>query len=220
LRLVAPRKLLFSIVLLGLVLACLVLSYQAILLRSGRFLAPEVSGKADALILEGTEVVRERVVKVGMGMLTSGQARLMVLVVHRDLACGRIFALPDYALLMARDLEALGLRQDQFQVIEVPSNHPITLTEARIVLAKLSRGGMRSVTLMADGFHARRSFWVYKQAGTALGMGIFVYPFFSKYEMNTWWRTVDGCYDFFTELIKLLYYVIEGYIPVRSLFAT
>ena len=214
------KKFLFPVVLLGLALVCLVFSYQTILIESGRFLAPEATGKADVLILEGTELIRERPVKVGMELLASGQANRMVVVVHQDLAGGQIFALQNYARLVAKDLEALGLRTDQFQVIEVPANHPITLTEAQIALTNLSRSQVRSVLLMADGFHARRSFWVYKQVGTPLGMKIFLYPYFAKYEMKAWWRTVDGRYDFIAESLKLFYYVIKGYIPVKSLFAT
>lgn len=216
---VVPRKLLLFVVLPASVLVCLVFSYQGILIRSGRFLAPEAIGKAEALVLEGAELVREGPVKTGMVMLMAVQANRMVLVVHRDLADGGIFALPNYAYLVAKDLEVLGLRKDQFQVIEVPSTHPVTLTEAQIVLTKLSREGVHSVILLAEGFHARRSFWVYKQAGTVLGVKIFVYPYFAHYEMKTWWHTAEGCYDFFTELFKLFYYVIKGYIPVKSLFA-
>ncbi len=219
-HLLASRKLLFPVFLLGLVLVCLVFSYQTILIESGRFLAPEVTGKADVLILEGTELIRERPVRAAMELLASGRADRMAVVVHQDLTDRPIFALQNYARLITRDLEALGLRKDQFQVIEVPSNHPITLTEAQIALATLSRSEVRSVVLMAEGFHARRSFWVYKQVGTPLGMKIYLYPYFREYEAKTWWRTVDGCYEFFSESFKLFYYVIKGYIPVRSLFAT
>ena len=216
----ASRKLLFLILVLGLALVCLVFSYQTVLTGSGKFLAPEVTGKADVLILEGTELIRARPVKVGMELLVSGRANRMVVVVHQDLAGGGIFALQNYARLIARDLEALGLRKDQFQVIEVPARHPITLAEAEIALTNLSRSGVRSVILMAEGFHARRSFWVYKQVGMPLGMKIYLYPYFPKYEMRTWWRTVDGRYDFISESLKLFYYVIMGYIPVQSLVTT
>ena len=216
----ASRKLLFPVVLLGLALVCLVFSSEIILIESGKFLAPEVTGKADVLILEGTELIRERPVRAAMELLASGRADRMAVVVHQDLADAPIFALQNYARLIARDLEALGLRKDQFQVIEVPSNHPITLMEAQIALATLSRSEVRTVLLMAEGFHARRSFWVYKQMGASLGMKIHLYPYFRRYEMKTWWRTADGCYDFLSESFKLLYYVIKGYIPVRSLFET
>ncbi len=217
---VGSRKFLFPAVLLVLVLGCLVLSYQTILIGAGEFLAPEAAQKADALVLEGTELIRERSVRVGMELLSSGRAGRIAVVVHQDLKAGQVFALQNYAGLIARDLEAFGLRKDQVQVIEVPTDHPITLTEARMALASLSRGGVRSVILMAEGFHARRSYWAYKQAGAPLGMEVFSHPYFSKYQMKTWWRTEDGCYDFFTELLKLFYYVIQGYIPVKSLYAT
>ena len=216
----ASRKLLLPAVVLGLASICLIFSYQTILIESGRFLAPEATGRADVVILEGTELIRERPVRIGMALLTSGWANRLALVVQQDVAGGQIFALQNYTRLIATDLEAFGLRKDQFQIIEVPANHPITLTEAQIVLTNLSRSGVRSAILIADGFHARRSFWAYKQVGTPLGVKIYLYPYFPKYGPATWWRTADGCYEFVTESFKLFYYVIMGYIPVKSLFAT
>ena len=217
---ITSRKLLLWVVLLGLVSVCLGFSYRTILTHAGTFLAPEEIGKADVVIVEGSELIREDPVKIGMELLSSGRATRMVIVVHQDPSRGRALGLPSYSRLVIKDLEALGLQKNQFEVIEVPTNHPITLTEARIVLANLSRKGARSAILIAEGFHARRSFWAYKQAGAPFGIHIIPRPYFTYYRADTWWLSVDGWSEYITESFKFFYYIIMGYIPVKSLFAT
>ena len=73
------KKLLFSVILLGLAIL-LISSYQPILIGAGRFLAPEGTGKADVVILEGEQLIRGKAVKVGIELLSSGRANRMVVV--------------------------------------------------------------------------------------------------------------------------------------------
>lgn len=176
--------------------------------------------KSEVVILEGAELIKEKPVQNAMELLSSGMANRMVIVIQQNPTNERPLALPNYSLLITKNLEAMGLHENQFQVITVPANHPITLTEAKIVLANLSLSNVRSAILMAEGFHARRSFWAYKRVGTPLGIEIISCPYFVKYPRKTWWRTVDGCYEFISESIKFCYYVIMGYIPVKSLLVT
>ena len=121
------------------------------------------------MILEGEELIREKAVKIGIELLSSRSAKRMVVVLQRNPEDEQTFALPDYSLLLAKKLQSLGLQKDQFIIIGVPTNHPITLTEARIVLADLSKHGVKSAILVVEGFHTRRSFWSYKEAGLPLG---------------------------------------------------
>jgi hypothetical protein len=199
---------------------CLVFSYQTILTHAANYLAPEKMEKSEVVILEGAELIKEKPVQNAMELLSSGMANRMVIVIQQNPTNERPLALPNYSLLITKNLEALGLHENQFQVITVPANHPVTLTEAKIVLANLSLSNVRSAILMAEGFHARRSFWAYKRVGTPLGIEIISCPYFVKYPRKTWWRTVDGCYEFISESIKFCYYVIMGYIPVKSLLVT
>jgi len=213
------KKLLFYVILLGLVIL-LISSYQPILIGAGRFLAPEGTGKADVVILEGEGWIREKAVKVGIELISSGNAKRMVIVLQQDEENEKIFAGPDYSLLLVKSLQSLKLRKDQFLIIEVPTNHPITLTEARIVLADLSKHGVRRAILVSEGFHTRRSFWAYKQVGLSLGIEIIPFPIFVKYRSENWWRNVRGAREFVSEFLKFIYYLIRGYIPVKSLLTT
>jgi len=213
------KKIIISVILLGLVIL-LISSYQPILIGAGRFLAPEGTGNADVVILEGEGRIREKAVKVGIELLSSGNAKRMVVVLQQNGGDEKIFALDDYSLLLVKNLQSLKLRKDQFLIIEVPTNHPITLTEARIVLADLSKHGVKSAILAAEGFHTRRSLWAYKQVGLSLGIEIIPFPIFVKYRSDNWWQKAEGLREFFWESIKFSYYLLRGYIPVKSLLVT
>ena len=214
------NRIIFSFFVLGFVLICLLFSYPAILEKAGRFLAPEGIGKADVVILEGTKFIEEDALIIGLRLLSYVKANRLV-VVHTKSQKESVSSMSvNYAFLLTQKLEYLGLKKHQFQVLEVTSNHPITLTEAQIVLFNLSKEGVHSAILLCEGFHTRRSYWTYKQVGLPLGIKIFPYSYFIKYRKQTWWQQSRGIYHFISEFSKLFYYIFQGYIPLKSLTET
>ena len=117
--------------------------------------------------MEGTQVVNKGAFNTGMRLLSDGKAKRMVVVLHHPSKENQVFALEEkYTELMMNELEHLGLEKGKVQVISAPiDGHPITLTEAQFVVAKLSQNGVRSAILVSKGFHARRSFGAYSQEG-------------------------------------------------------
>ncbi len=207
----------FFFIFLGFTLVILLLSYKTVLIAAGKFLAPEGAVNADVVILEGTELIREKSIEIGIALLSSGRTGRLV-IVYQNSGDEPIFDRPlNYNLLLTQKLETLGLKKDQIQVIEVPMEHPITLTEAQSVLSNLSRSGVKSAILLAEGFHTRRSYWAYKQIGLPLGIKIIPYPYFMKYRNEDWWTEIKGVSDFAHELLKFIYYILCRYIPVKSL---
>lgn len=201
----------------GLTLVIFLLSYKTVLIAAGNFLAPEGVGNADVVIVENSEMIRAKGVEIGRDLLSSRRANRLV-IVYQNSENERIFDRPlNYNLLLAQKLEPLGLKKEQIQVIEVPMEHPITLTEAQTVLSNLSRSGVKSAILVAEGFHARRSYWAYKQVGLPLGIKIIPSPYFMKYRLDNWWTKIKGVHDYAFESLKLFYYVLRGYVPVKSL---
>ena len=191
--------------------------YQGILKEAGDFLAPTAMAKADVVILEGSELVRENGVRIGMSLLSSGRASRMV-VVYQHSEEEKVFTRPlNYNDFLSQKLENLGLRKDQILVLSVPKEHPITLTEAQIVLSNLTKNGVRSAILLAESFHTRRSFWTYKQVGLPLGIKIVPHPYFIKFRKENWWQHNQGVREFSSESLKFLYYLLRGYIPLKSL---
>lgn len=191
--------------------------YQSLLKMAGNFMAPEKIESAEALIIESAEVIREKAIKMGLSLISQGKANLLVLVFQNSPA-EKIFDRPrDYSNFLRTKLEKMGLRKEQIMVLEVPKEHPITLTEAQIVLPELTKKGIKKALLMVEGFHARRSFWVYRKIGEELGMQIYLQPFFLRYQKEDWWRNNQGLREFCAESVKYLYYLIRGYIPLKSL---
>jgi hypothetical protein len=210
------RKTIFFII-SGLALVILLLSYKTILTAAGNFLAPQGAGYADVAIVENTEVIREKGVKTGIDLLSSGRANHLV-IVYQNSESEKIFDRPvNYNLHILQKMELLGLKKEQIKVIEVPTEHPITLTEARSVLSNLSRSGVKSGILLAEGFHMRRSYWAYKEVGSSLGIIIIPCPYFIKYRNDNWWTRMQGVFSFADEWLKFIYYILCRYIPVKSL---
>jgi hypothetical protein len=208
------NKIFFS--LLGLSLILLFLFYSPILERAGGFLAPEEIGEVEVVIREGSRAIDKDVLIVGLHLMAKVKATRLVIVSHENNSKFP-FRRSKLEALLSQELAVLGYKDDQIQVLDVPSEHPITLTEANLVLSQLSKEGIKRVLLVCDGFHTRRSYWAYRQLGMALGIKIFPYPYFNKYQKQPWWEHKRGIRSFITESVKFLYYIFKGYIPLKSL---
>jgi hypothetical protein len=208
------------ILIILLVLSGIILMHRPILTGAGMFLAPTSKESADVLILEGTQIAKRSALKTGITLLSNGRANRMVVVLHSPLREGEVFTLPEeYPQFLIDELVRLGLKKEKIEIIPAPiPGHPITLSEARFVVAKLSRNKVRSAILVGEGFHTRRSFAVYKQEGDKLGLHIVPYSYFTEYKNDSWWRDIQGISDFFRELLKLSYYLLRGYLSIGALW--
>lgn len=213
------KKAVLSLILF-LILIALILNYQTILIEAGRYLAPEGNGEADIVIIEGEELVKEKAVEVGLVLLAAHRVKGIIIVTKQNGKNGENFGLPNYNLLIAKKLESHGIRKSHFQIINVPIEHPVTSIEARIVLQKIHQDGIKRVILVAQGFHTRRSYWAYKQVGSSLGLQIIPHPIFIKFKRDNWWQHNQGTREFAEESLKFFYYLLRGYIPVKSLLQT
>ena len=222
-----PKSAFYLLILLVIGSVFLYSSHPFILLEAGKFLAPDEEGRAlqenrryDAAILESGELVREDELEIGVKIISSKKADRLVVVYQKN-EKQRILGRPaNFEDFLIREMEGLGLRRDQIKIIAVPEKHPVTLTEARIVLADLSKAGIRSAILLTEDFHSRRSYWAYKQVGAPLGIEIISYPYFGKFQRESWWKEATGVRNFSEELVKFFYYVGRGYIPLKSLLVT
>ena len=88
-------------------------------------------------------------------------------------------------------------------------------TSARVALDALSRENVKSGILISSGFHTRRSFLAYQFAGIPHQIKIFPAACFTEYELDQWWEIYPGIRDFGTEVLKLAYYLVGGYIPLK-----
>jgi hypothetical protein len=207
---------------IGMFIAAMVLVYlfrEAILVKAGAFMAPEVmniEGIADAVVLEGAEFIGTTMIAQGLEVLLSGKARRMVIVLHRTAKKSMPFAIQeDYPSAVRKELQKLGLKDSEFTVLVVPLRDPITLTSARFVLDILAKDGVKKVILISSGFHTRRSYLVYQHV--ALPHSITIYPqaCFDSHPRNNWWNEGHGARHFLLEFQKLTLYIAMGHIPLK-----
>ena len=198
----------------------LLIFHKPILGGAGKFLAPTSDEGAETVILEGTDIVKKGAPNAGLELLSDGKAKSLVVVLHHPSKDRQVFAIQEnYPQLVLNELKHLGLEMEKVQVISVPiGSHPITLAEARFVVSRLSQQGIRSAILLSEGFHTRRSFWVYSQEGNRVGLHVVPFPYFIEYESNSWWHDAQGISDFVNENLKLAYYLLNGYVSIKSLW--
>lgn len=173
------------------------------------------------MILGGTQVLKNGAINAGIRLLSNGKAnRMVVVVLHQLSKEDQLFGLQEkYAQLLIHESEQLDLERGRFQVILAPINgHPVTLNEAKFVVAKISQNGIRSAILLSEGFHGRRSFGVYSQEGARVGLHIIPSSYFTEYKNDNWWQHAKGVHDFFGESIKLAYYLVQGYVSIEYLY--
>jgi hypothetical protein len=209
----------FLLVSLVLVLAVLFL-YEPALRGLGHFMAPQEGSQAEAVVVEGEQVVREGEVRAGVALIKEGRAKQLILVLHLHSENEQLFAIQEkYQGWLEEELERGGLRKNQYRIWIAPVNgHPITLSEARYVVPRLFQAGIHQAFLLCLSFHTRRSLLVYQNQGDALGVRFIPYPYFPSYDRDNWWGDTEGIKDFGSEAIKLGYYLVKGYISFSRLF--
>lgn len=193
---------------------------QPLLMGMGLYLAPSETAKADVVIIEGAKTIDAKAVREAIGILKAGQVKKIVLVIHDAPEGEEIFPLSGtaYPRMISRALIKEGLKTQDFEILRSPVDGPVTLKEAETVLARLSIEKHQSASLMAESFHMRRSLLAYRQAGKAMNIIISPSPYFVGYRLESWWQKADGFRDYFSEALKLFYYIVRGYIPFRSVF--
>ncbi len=180
------------------------------------------NGKAEVIILEGTETIKNGAVQEGIELLRTSQAKCLVIVLHISKKEGQLFAIQEeYPKLLKEKFKALGLKEKQLKILFVPINdNPITLTEARFVVGILAKEGFRHAILLSEGFHARRSWSVYRQEGKRFNISVMSYPFFIDFRKENWWHQKEGIRDFVEEVTKLVYYLGCRYISIGSVLTS
>ncbi len=198
-------------------ISILIFSFRvAILMRAGQFMAPAGNYIADVAILEGTEFIDRSMVMSGMNLLSSGKVKRIIVVLHRIAPSHRPFAFnEDYPHLVKKQMEALGLKERDFRIIVTHIHDPITLTAARGAMETISKEDVKSAILLSPGFHTRRSYLVYQHLSIPFQIKIFPSACFNSYQLDHWWSQEGGLRDFAEELLKLAYYLAEGYIPFK-----
>lgn len=195
-------------------------SCETFLLEAGTFMAPvddRMEGVADIVVLEGVDHIERDLAAKAAGMVSSGKARRMAVVLNRvpeDNPSVEIEAPPS---VVQKALDGLELDETSCRIIVTSFRHPVTLTSAKEVMGVLAGEGVRKVILVSPGFHTRRSYLVYQSLGEPLQIRIYPHASFDGHNhgIDRWWTQYHGVHDFVEQGLKLAYYMIRGYIPLR-----
>lgn len=214
-----PKSLLRLLAVAGVLLALiLAVAGTTILDIAGRYLAPRHRAKADAVIIEGAELLKKGAVADARRLMSEEHIERLILVSHKYPETRMSYAVSGrYDRLVGEELEKAGLGKGQYILVSLPVAHPVTLIEARAVMDILQKESIRSAVLVAEGFHTRRSYLLYRNIGRAKGIHVMPWSSSASYPLTNWWHNADAVYDFTAQLVKLAYYLIHGYIPVGSL---
>jgi len=195
--------------------------HESILLDAGRFMAPvddRMEGAADIVVLEGVDQIKRDLVAKAAGMVSSGKARRMAIVLTRKAPGDTLSAdLEDPLSVVRKALDGLGQDETLCKIVWTPFHHPATLTSAKAAIEVLAGERVKSVILVSPGFHTRRSYLVYQSLGEPLQILIYPHASFDGHNhgLDKWWTQWHGVHDFIEQSIKLVYYMVRGYIPLK-----
>lgn len=211
---ISTKRIWGSILIIVFLASILVFSYrEMILVKAGHFMAPTGDYTADVVILEGADYITTGFIKAGRDLLLSGKVQRIVVVIHRILPSHRTFGINgDYPDVVWQKLRDMGLKEQEFKVIVTPIRSPVTLKEAKTVLDDLSQDHIKSAILLAPSFHTRRSYLAYQYVGEPLQIKIYPMACFTDFHQDKWWTDETGLRNFGVESIKLVYYLVFGYI--------
>jgi hypothetical protein len=196
--------------------AIFVFSYrEMILVKAGHVMAPTGDYTADVVILEGADYITTGFIKAGIDLLSSGKVKRIIVVIHRIAPAHRPFGINgDYPDVVRQKLRDMGLKEQEFKIIVAPIRKPVTLKEAKTVLDDLSQDHIKSAILVAPSFHTRRSYLAYQHVSEPLQIKIYPMACFTDFHQDKWWTDESGLRDFGFESIKLVLYLVFGYLPL------
>ncbi|MBN1997453.1 YdcF family protein [candidate division KSB1 bacterium] len=171
---------------------------------------PPTTQTVDALIVEGGQTVSEIKMTASLNMVQANQARKIVISLN-TMEESATFAVRNYAALLAAKLDSIGLSERQYFIIHIAVGDPFTYNTAR-KLSDLIGNDVRSIGIVQDNFHIRRSYLTYKKAFAKKNVTVYPCTFFIYADMNNWWKSLGGIRRIFGEYVKLAFYFYHGYI--------
>lgn len=211
-----PKRVLrwrWRLLLAGLLLLFVVIIHRPVLVAMGQWLAvPSGDTFSDAVLIEGGHTLSALKVEEGLKLLRSGRTNHLLLTLNTQDGWVDAFALSNYEELVQEKMEELGIPDSAFSIHKIEVRDPFTYNTARQVLRIMKDMGWRSLTIIQDNFHNRRSYLTYKKLME--GEGITVYPATVQIYVTAenWWKSGNGIRRVFAEYIKLVFYKLSGYI--------
>jgi hypothetical protein len=91
----------------------LIVLHRPILTGAGRFLAPSSDGKAEVVVIEGTQVLKNGAINAGIRLLSNGKSKhRLVVVLHQLSKEDQLFAIQEkYPQFLVDESENIGVER-------------------------------------------------------------------------------------------------------------
>jgi uncharacterized SAM-binding protein YcdF (DUF218 family) len=75
------------------------------------------------------------------------------------------------------------------------------------------KNDFKSMIVVTEPYHTRRSYYTFRKVFKGSGIRVMLYPVQNSwYKVDDWWKTRSGFRLTGEEYVKLVYYLIRGYI--------
>jgi uncharacterized SAM-binding protein YcdF (DUF218 family) len=89
--------------------------------------------------------------------------------------------------------------------------HPITLNKSNKVLEIINQKGAKSIIVLTNAFHSRRTRNVYQKILEPANIKLYIATYYSWFDKDDWWKTSNGFRTVVPEYLKYGYYLARGY---------
>lgn len=198
---------------LAAVLAVVFMSAGPLLRAAGRYLSvPSSNQNCDVLIVESGSTVADYVMQEAIRLYQNNRVQKIMIVLHTyDLNPG-VFGMNNYDQLVVQAFDSLGIPASGYSILHLGVKDPYTYNTAVALTDTLIRKNVKSVLLLNDNFHIRRSLLTYRKAFQPTEIKVYphVLPIYLTFE--NWWRSGNGWRRVVGEYLKLAFYFFNGYI--------
>ncbi|WP_265595165.1 YdcF family protein [Verrucomicrobium sp. BvORR106] len=141
-------------------------------------------------------------------LVKSGVAERILVAKTEMLPSERVLALSSESEMNIALLEKLGIPRTQVETFG--DSVTSTRDEAEGLRLWITTHYPKSIVVPTDPFHTRRAKWILERQLSSTGVKIYVkavpHP---RYSSDEWWLKEDGFMNFFSEILKSVYYLIR-----------
>jgi hypothetical protein len=205
-------KPIYKLLLGAIVIAAALLLAKPIAVALADFLTiPRSATRCDVIVVEeGGSVFSDYIISQALEAYYTGQAKKIILALHAYESRIAIFGMQDYRKFVESTLDSLKIPAQDYKFYLLNIQDPYTYNSALALADTLK--DIRSLLLLNDNFHMRRSYLTFKKVFKKKNIAVYPYTVDIYLNSKNWWTSANGWRRVITEYIKLIFYCMKGYI--------
>lgn len=173
---------------------------------------PSSTEKSDVVFVDGIDVINLFYMDHVIEMVKTGKVDNIALALTGDTTSTNVFALQNYRQLVLTELNKLGIPDSVVYFLDPIFGDPYSYTLATGLVDFMKEHNFKSIALLQDNFHIKRSFLTYQKVMGPHGISVHPERLEIYLNKNNWWKNTNGVRRVYGEYYKLVYYKIRGYI--------